>query len=142
MAFCWSENRYNIRIHVDVDETMHPKLKDAIALFNRREYFECHTMLEEIWQEVEGEEKTFYESLIRFATGFHLRLNRRNRQGAINLLTQGLMKIETYRPAYLGVDVTRLYDDMSAHVESLKATESAAPGLFERWRGPRIRMAD
>ena len=120
---------------------MSPKLKKAIASFNRREYFECHEALEEMWQEAEGEEKAFYESLIRFATGFHLRLNRRNRQGAINLLTQGLMTIETYRPAYLGVDVTRLYADMAAHVESLKATESAKPGLFERWRAPRIKMA-
>jgi len=118
---------------------MSSKLKDAISSFNRREYFECHEALEEIWQEAEGEEKTFYESLIRFATGFHLRLNRRNRQGAINLLTQGLMKIETYRPAYLGVDVARLYDDMAAHVESLKATESTEPGFFERWRAPRIK---
>lgn len=121
---------------------MHPKLKDAIALFNRREYFESHTILEEIWQEADGDEKVFYESLIRFATGFHLRLNRRNRQGAINLLTQGLMKIETYRPAYLGIDVARLYDDMTAHVDNLKATESAEPGLLERWRAPRIRAAD
>jgi hypothetical protein len=118
---------------------MHLKLKDAISLFNRREYFECHEALEEIWHEADGEEKTFYESLIRFATGFHLRLHRRNRQGAINLLTQGLMKIETYRPAYLGINVARLYDDISAHVESLKGTENAEPGLFERWRAPRIR---
>lgn len=119
---------------------MHTKLKDAISLFNRRAYFECHETLEVLWQETEGEEKTFYESLIRFATGFHLRLHRRNRQGAINLLTQGLMKIETYRPAYLGIDVARLYDDMSAHVESLKGTDSVEPGLFERWRAPRIRI--
>ena len=118
---------------------MPPKLKDAIILFNRREYFECHEVLEAIWHETEGEEKTFHESLIRFATGFHLRLNRRNRQGAINLLTQGLMKIETYRPVYLGIDVARLYEDMTAHVDNLKATESAEPGLFERWRAPRIR---
>lgn len=119
---------------------MSPRLKDAISLFNRHSYFECHEILEGMWQEAEGTEKTFYESLIRFATGFHLRFNRHNKQGAINLLTQGLMKIETYRPVYLGVDVTRLYDDISTHVDNLKATESADPGFFERWRAPRIRM--
>jgi hypothetical protein len=118
---------------------MHPKLKDAIALFNRHHYFESHEVLEEIWQGAEEADKTFYESLIRFATGLHLRFHRRNRQGAINLLTQGLMKIENYRPAYLDVDVARLYEDISAHVEVLKANESAEPGFLERWRAPRIR---
>jgi predicted metal-dependent hydrolase len=119
---------------------MESKLKEAILLFNRREYFECHEVLEAMWQEAAGDDKTFYESLIRFATGFHLRFNRRNRQGAINLLTQGMMKIETYRPAYLGIDVARLYDDINAHVDSLKATESTEPGFLERWRAPRIRL--
>lgn len=118
---------------------MDGKLKEAISLFNRREYFECHTLLEAVWQEATGDDKIFYESLIRFATGLHLRFNRRNRQGAINLLTQGMMKIENYRPAYLGIDVARLYDEVNTHVDSLKAIESAEPGFLERWRVPRIR---
>src|SRR5215510_1456371 len=118
---------------------MHAKLKDAVALFNRREYFASHEILETIWQEAVTEDKVFYECLIRFATGFHLRFNRRNRQGAINLLTQGMMQLENYRPTHLGIDVARLYDDINAHVEGLKATESPEPNLFERWRAPRIR---
>lgn len=118
---------------------MDEKLKEAISLFNRREYFESHTILETMWQEASGDDKNFYECLIRFATGLHLRFNRRNRQGAINLLTQGMMKIENYRPTYLGIDVARLYDEVNAHVGSLKATESVEPGFLERWRVPRIR---
>src|SRR5262249_17342951 len=115
------------------------KLKDAILLFNRREYFACHEVLEPIWQTAEGADKTFYESLIRFATGFHTRFNRHNRQGAINLLTQGLMQLENYRPTHLGIDVGGLYQDVNAHVESPKAKEDIEPGFFERWRAPRIR---
>lgn len=119
---------------------MDGKLKEAITLFNRRAYFESHEILEGMWQDATEEaDKTFYESLIRFATGLHLRFHRRNRQGAINLLTQGLMKIEEYRPAYLGIDVVRLYDDIDAHVDSLKAAENVAPGFLERWRVPRIK---
>jgi hypothetical protein len=118
---------------------MEPKLKEAISLFNRREYFACHEVLEEMWQEAVGDDKTFYESLIRFATGFHLRFHRRNRQGASNLLTQGMMKSATYRPIHVGVDVALLYNDVNTHVDSLKATESSEPGFMERWRAPRIR---
>lgn len=120
---------------------MDGRLKEAISLFNRRAYFESHEILEGMWQTATEEaDKTFYESLIRFATGLHLRFNRRNRQGAINLLTQGLMKIEEYRPTHLGIDVVRLYDDITTHVDSLKAAESPDPGFLERWRVPRIKM--
>ena len=121
---------------------MHSKLKAAVALFNRREYFECHEILEEIWHEAVEEDKNFYEGLIRFATGLHLRFNRRAPQGAINLLTQGLMRIENYRPAYHGVDVARLYDEIDAHVNDLKSSKNPQAGFFERWRVPRIHMVE
>jgi uncharacterized protein len=121
---------------------MHPKLKDAIALFNRREYFDCHEVLEEIWGEAAQEDKAFFEGLIRFATGLHLRFNRRAPQGAINLLTQGLMRIENYRPVHHGVDVTRLYDEIDAHVNDLKSSKNSQAGFFERWRVPRIHLTD
>ena len=119
---------------------MHPKLKDAVALFNRREYFACHEILEEIWHEAAEEDKNFYEGLIRFATGLHLRFNRRAPQGAINLLTQGLMRIENYRPAHHGVNVAQLYDEIDAHINDLKSAKNPQAGFFERWRAPRIRL--
>jgi predicted metal-dependent hydrolase len=120
---------------------MHPRLKDAIALFNRREYFNCHQVLEEIWQQAVEEDKTFYEALIRFATGLHLRFHRRGTQGAINLLTQGMMQIENYRPTYHGINVARLYEEIDTHVSDLKSAKSPEPGFLERWRVPRIHFA-
>jgi hypothetical protein len=121
---------------------MHPKLKDAIALFNQREYFQCHEVLEEVWHEAAEEDKAFFEGLIRLATGLHLRFNRRAPQGAINLLTQGLMRIENYRPTHYSIDVARLYDEIDAHVSTLKDSQNLQPGFFERWRVPRIHLAD
>ena len=117
---------------------MDERLKEAVALFNQREYFSSHEILEEIWHQSDVKDKNFYEGLIRLATGLHLRFNRRIPQGAINLLTQGLMRLESYRPACHGLDVARLYDDIEAHLESLKASKSPQPGFFERWRVPRI----
>ena len=117
---------------------MHPKLQEAIALFNRREYFSCHEVLEEAWHEVSAEDQAFYEALIRFATGLHMRFNRGALQGAINLLTQGLMRLENYRPSHHGVDAARLYTDIDEHVEHLKTAAKDKPGFFERWRVPRM----
>lgn len=121
---------------------MHPKLKDAVLLFNRREYFACHEVLEEVWHEGAEEDRAFYEGLIRLATGLHLRFNRRAPQGAINLLTQGLMRLEDYRPTHQGIDVTRLYDDIDSHVQDLKASKRQQAGFFERWRVPRIYLVE
>ena len=120
---------------------MHAKLKEAVALFNKHEYFSCHEVFEEIWHEASAEEKNFYEGLIRLATGLHLRFNRHNPQGAINLLTQGLIRLEDYRPLHQGVDVARLYTDVDTHLEELKASKNTQAGFFERRRAPRIHLA-
>ena len=121
---------------------MHPKLKDAIRLFNRREYFDCHQVFEEVWHEAADEDKVFYEALIRLAPGLHLRFNRGGSQGAINLLPQALMRLEDFRPASHGIDVARLYQDIDTHVADLKSDEKPKAGFFERWKVPRIYSAD
>ncbi len=121
---------------------MHPKLKQAVRLFNRREYFDSHQVLEEVWHEVDAADKPFYEALIRLATGLHMRFNRGGSQGAINLLTQALMRLEDFRPASHGIDVARLYQDIDAHVADLKADKKPKVGFFERWKVPRIYAAD
>jgi len=117
---------------------MHSKLQEAVFLFNQREYFRSHELLEEIWHKASAEERNFYEGLIRFATGLHLRFNRRNPQGAINLLTQGLIRLEDYRPTHQEIDVARLYADIDTHLEELKASKNTQAGFFERRRAPRI----
>lgn len=121
---------------------MHPKFKEALTLFNQRDYFNCHEMLEGIWLEAPTEDKHFYEGLIRLATGLHLRFHRRIPQGAINLLTQGLMRLEHYRPTHLGVDVARLYTEIDEHLQDLKASKKTQAGFVERWRTPRIYFVD
>ena len=121
---------------------MQPKLKEAIRLFNRRNYFDSHQALEEVWQEADAADRALYEALIRLATGLHLRFNRGGSQGAINLLTQALMRLEDFRPTSHGIDVARLYQDIDAHVTDLKAEEKPKAGFFERWKVPRIYLAD
>lgn len=121
---------------------MHPTLRHAVTLFNRRAYFDCHQTLEDLWRDASADDKSFYEGLIRLATGLHLRFNRRGTQGAVNLLTQGLMRLEHYQPTHQGIDVARLYEDIDQHVNDLKAAKTPQVGLFERWRVPRIRVIE
>ena len=40
------------------------RYRHAIDLFNEREFFACHDVLEEIWAETLGTEREFYQGLI------------------------------------------------------------------------------
>ena len=122
--------------------TMSPKLKEAVRLFNRRAYFDCHQLLEEVWREADAPDKALYEALIRLSTGLHLWFHRGGGQGAVNLWTQALMRLEDFRPEAQGIDVARLYDDVDRRVQDLKADPTPGVGLVERWKAPRIHVTD
>jgi len=116
------------------------RLQEAIALFNRRSFFEAHEVLEDAWREVPESDRVLYETLIRLAAALHLRLNRGGRRGTVNLLQQALVHLDDLRPEAAGVDTAALYDDVAAYVERLRAEPGAAAGWRERFRVPRIRL--
>jgi predicted metal-dependent hydrolase len=116
------------------------KLRQAVALFNRRDFFHAHETLESAWSELPAEDRPLYEILIRLATALHLRLNRGGHRGAVNLLQQALVRLEDLRPQAAGLDTAALYDDVAGYVERLRA-EPGRTGWRERFRVPRIRFA-
>lgn len=64
-------------------------------LFNRRQFFECHEVLEDLWRPLPpGPEKQFLQGLLQVGVGFHHLLNN-NYTGAKNLLGAGLDKLES-----------------------------------------------
>ena len=71
-----------------------PTLEQGIALFNRREFFDCHEVLEDLWRPLpEGDEKTFLQGVLQVAVGYH-HLLKGNFIGAKNKLFEGLEKLE------------------------------------------------
>ena len=75
---------------------------EGIELFNRRQFFECHEVLEEIWTPTVQPERWFLQSLIHFAVGFYHH-QRGNVIGATRQLSKGLRKIQGYLPEWGGV---------------------------------------
>jgi predicted metal-dependent hydrolase len=90
-------------------------LAQGIELFNRREFFECHEAIEEIWTPERGPRRLFLQSLIHFAVAFY-HDRRGNPVGATRQLRKGLRKLEAYLPACEGIDTARLYRDGLAAV--------------------------
>lgn len=77
--------------------------QQGIDLFNRREFFECHEVLEEVWTPTRQPDRWFLQSLIHFAVGFYHHRNN-NRVGATRQLRKGITKIQRYLPEWDGVD--------------------------------------
>src|SRR5207244_6470435 len=80
----------------------------GIRLFNDREFFECHEVLEEAWGPERGPRRLFLQALIHVAVGFY-HYQRGNPRGAGSQLRKGLTKLAEYLPSCEGIDTARLY---------------------------------
>jgi predicted metal-dependent hydrolase len=105
-------------LHAFSDPARQAAFQRGIALFNRREFFECHEAWEEVWTPARGPERLFLQALIHFAVGFYHH-QRKNQEGAARQLRKGLKKLEPYLPQFLGIDTRRLYGQVSRRLEAI-----------------------
>ncbi len=96
----------------------------GLALFNAGLFFECHELLEEVWKATAGSDKAFFHGIVQVAAAFY-HYEKRNRHGAITLLTKGLTKLAGYPDRYQGVDLGAFRRSLEPWVQSLSA--GAAP---------------
>jgi predicted metal-dependent hydrolase len=72
-----------------------PRLAEFIRLFNDREFFRAHEVLEELWLETHGKLRDFYKGLIQCACAF-LHAERGNPIGAMNLYERSKFFLAQY----------------------------------------------
>ncbi len=97
-------------------------LKRGIACFIRREFFDCHEVLEEVWLAAVPEEKPFYQGLIQVAAAFY-HYQRGNRRGARSLLRRGREQLAGCPSHCHGVDLTSLLPLLKHWQEKLDQEE-------------------
>jgi predicted metal-dependent hydrolase len=98
---------------------MDERFEYGIALFNRREFYACHEVLEDLWRPLQGPERFFVQAIIHFAVAFY-HAGRGNAIGAEKQLSRGLRKIAGYLPVYRGVDTGRLYWEAYAYRDAVQ----------------------
>jgi hypothetical protein len=54
-----------------IKRNMDKQLQTGVRLFNTREFFECHEVLEAVWTLERGPSRLFLQSLIHIAVGFY-----------------------------------------------------------------------
>jgi len=124
---------------------------DAIAAFNRGEYFEAAEMFEAAARAAgnndnENDLKGLLIAFNQIAAAFHLRFERGGRQASINLMSQAMIVLDDMKPARGGVDVERLCVELAAYTEEVRATprderdglKHRARIFLERRRAPKI----
>src|SRR5689334_19653090 len=87
---------------------MDARLRDGIRLFNDRQFFECHEILEPFYQETDDENKAFLEGLIQLAAAFRLYWEFGETKGPVRMIHQALIRFENYQPTFLQIQVEKL----------------------------------
>lgn len=93
----------------------------GIDCFNRRQFFTCHELLEEIWLAEPEEEKPFYQGLIQVAAGFHHLVEKKNPRGALSLMGAGAEKLRRYPPVSQGLDLAGFLAALAPWLDRLES---------------------
>lgn len=86
---------------------------EFIRLFNERNFFEAHEVLESLWQKETGRERDFFHGLIQIAALF-VHLQKKNLLGAERLLKTASVYLTRYVPRHCGIQVSAILEQ--AHV--------------------------
>jgi len=101
------------------------RFQEGVRLFNHREFFECHEVLEEVWTPQQGPRRLFLQSLIHVAVGFYHH-GRGNPAGAIRQLRKALRKLSGYLPMCEDIDTARLYEEAGAVLRQIEEGSEVA----------------
>ena len=115
------------------------ELVDAIAQFNRGEFFEQHETLELLWRAETRSVRYLYQGILQIGVAFH-HLRRLNHHGTVYMLTRGPRYLAPFAPRCQGVNVEALLQDAAA---ALAEVERLGPGRLAEfdWRlVPQVRI--
>ena len=102
------------------------RFQQAIALFNRREFFACHDVLEEIWTETIGPERDFFQGLIHAAVSlFHF--SEGNLGGARKMHDSTKRYLEPFEPEHRGINLSKFLSQFDRCFEPLLGSHEKYP---------------
>jgi predicted metal-dependent hydrolase len=91
---------------------------EAVRLFNEREFFACHDVLEEVWSQTLDDERDFLQGLIHAAVAlFHF--GEGNLAGARKVHDSAIRYLAGYGDSHAGIDLGRFRADFDVCFEPL-----------------------
>lgn len=94
-------------------ETPPPLLQEGIRLFNQGDYFECHEIIEDAWNEEADSVRVMYQGILQIGVACH-HIKNKNWRGAMKVLERGVPKIGRFAPSCMGINIAQLLSDAAA----------------------------
>ncbi len=105
-----------------------PRFLEGIKFFNECEFFEAHEVWEELWADVQGPTRPFYQGLIQVAVCLH-HFGNGNIRGARKLYHSSRGYLEEFGESYLGVDLQKLLAELQQCCAEILASEEQFPKI-------------
>ncbi len=90
-----------------------PHVIEGLELYNAREYFECHEVLENAWRAEKGPIRELYRGILQVAVGYY-HIQRGNYVGARKMFKRCRRWLAPFPDACQGIDLAGLRQDMQA----------------------------
>ena len=87
---------------------------EGLHLFNKKEYFECHEVIEDLWLATPSDDRyrDLYKGVIQAAASLYQH-DRGIHTGAKGLHRSSVAYLEKYRPKALGLNVDKLINEIN-----------------------------
>lgn len=105
--------------------------RDAIALFNEGNYYNCHDALEEAWRRDERPGRELYQGLLQVGIAYY-QIERGNTRGALKMLLRARQWLDPLPAICRGLDVAALRADAARVYDALTAVGPEGLSAFDR----------
>jgi hypothetical protein len=114
-------------------------LLEGINLFNHGEYFECHEVIEQAWNEEKAPVRVMFQGILQIGVACH-HVRRKNWRGAMKLLERGSLKTRRFAPTCMGINLAKLLADAEAIRQELLRLGPDWQGEFNPQLFPTIQL--
>ena len=114
------------------------RFSEGIIKFNNRDFYDCHDILEDVWFDVRGSSRRFYQGLIHLAVGFYHILEKDNPKGALSQLNKGITKLSNYLPEFQGVELKHLLLEVKDSIIDIEKIINGEKRIFQEKKIPNI----
>src|SRR5690348_2679644 len=109
-------------------------------LFNQGLYWEAHEAWEELWLELEDEQKLFVQGLIQAAAAGHKAFVQSQPRGCVKLLGTALEKLSRAPPDFLGVETRRFIAALEGMLAEAMRWEAGEVDALHRSLMPKVEL--
>ena len=110
-----------------------PRFVKGLELFNEKDYFECHEVIEELWLETPSDDKhrDLYKGVIQAAAAIY-QFDRGILSGALGLYKTAVGYLEPYGPKALGLNIEKMVRDLKRCFKELETWDGKSKIMREK----------